>query len=346
MKHFKTLNRRVTFAGRSLAAAALALCMSGTALAQLKGLNEPGRDDYVKTMKGKTVAYLPIALSFDLTRGWLEGLKKELEPLGVNIVVRDPNWDTNAGAQALTTLIASKPDIIIAHNPDVQTYAKLFQKAEAEGIKVIQVNMKSVYQTAGYVGADWVQVGETTATAAVNACKGKSNKIAIVQGPTASAPSAYTLWGIQNVLKNNPQIQVVSSQAADWDAGKAKGITQTVLRQHPDLCSIIDFWDGQGVGVAAAVKEAGMTGKVYVISSGGGEQKGACDQVAAGGYDMYLNYDVPGQAKAMAELARWLIQAGKKVPADAKGFNYSRLTAITKENASIPGTCWQLGKIR
>lgn len=330
------------FAGAGL----LALGISTGAHAQLKGLNEPGRDDYIKTMKGKTVAYLPIALSFDLTRGWLEGIKKELEPLGVNVVVRDPNWDTNAGAQALTTLIASKPDIIIAHNPDVQTYAKLFQKAEAEGIKVIQVNMKSVYQTAGYVGADWVQVGEMTATAAVNACKGKSNKLAIVQGPTASAPSAYTLWGIQNVLKSNAQIQVVSSQAADWDAGKAKGITQTVLRQHPDLCAIIDFWDGQGVGVAAAVKEAGLTGKVFVISSGGGEQKGACDQVAAGGYDMYLNYDVPNQAKAMAELARWLIQAGNKVPATAKGFNYSRLTQITKENASVPGTCWQLGKMR
>lgn len=330
----------------SVAVAMGLLIGSGSAVAQLKGLNEPGRDDYIKSLNGKTVAYLPIALSFDLTRGWLEGLKKELEPLGVKIVVRDPNWDTNAGAQALTTLIATKPDIIIAHNPDIQTYAKLFQKAEAEGIKVIQVNMKSVYQTAAYVGADWVQIGERSATAAVNACKGKSNKVAIVQGPTASAPSAYTLWGIQKVLKDNPQLKVVSSQAADWDAGKAKGITQTVLRQHPDLCAIIDFWDGQGVGVAAAVKEAGLTGKVFVISSGGGEQKGACDQVASGGYDMYMNYDVPNQAKAMADMARWLMQTGNKVPADAKGFLYSRLTPITKENASIAGTCWTLGKMK
>jgi len=328
-------------------AGAVALCgASGAFAQQLMGLDEPGRDEYVALMKDKTVAYLPIALSFDLTRGWLEGIKKELEPLGVNVVVRDPNWDTNAGAQALTTLIANKPEIIIAHNPDVQTYAKLFKRAEAEGIKVIQVNMKSVYMTSGYVGADWVQMGELTATAAVNACKGKSNKIAIVQGPTASAPSAYTLKGIEHILTNNPELQVVSSQAADWDAGKAKGITQTVLRQHPDLCAIIDFWDGQGVGVAAAVKEAGLTGKVYVISSGGGEQKGACDQVIAGGYDYYLNYDVPTQAKAMAELARWLIQAGDKVPVDAKGFLYSRVTPITKETASIPGTCWTLGQMR
>jgi ribose transport system substrate-binding protein len=343
----KQLQLRRTLAKFSVSClAVLAASTASYAATNLKGLNEPGRDEYIKTLKGKTVAYLPIALSFDLTRGWLEGIKKELEPLGVNVVVRDPNWDTNAGAQALTTLIADKPDIIIAHNPDVQTYAKLYKRAEKAGIKVIQVNMKSMYMTSAYVGADWVLVGETTAKAAVNACKGKSNKIAIVQGPTASAPSAYTLHGIQNVLKDQPQINVVSSQAADWDAGKAKGITQTVLRQHPDLCAIIDFWDGQGVGVAAAVKEAGLRGKVFVISSGGGEQKGACDQVAQGGYDMYLNYDVPAMAKSMANMARWLIQTGDKVPADAKGFLYSRLTPITKETAKLPGTCWELGKIK
>jgi ribose transport system substrate-binding protein len=343
----KQLQLRRTLAKFSVSClAVMAASTASYAATNLKGLNEPGRDEYIKTLKGKTVAYLPIALSFDLTRGWLEGIKKELEPLGVNVVVRDPNWDTNAGAQALTTLIADKPDIIIAHNPDVQTYAKLYKRAEKAGIKVIQVNMKSMYMTSAYVGADWVLVGETTAKAAVNACKGKSNKIAIVQGPTASAPSAYTLHGIQNVLKDQPQINVVSSQAADWDAGKAKGITQTVLRQHPDLCAIIDFWDGQGVGVAAAVKEAGLRGKVFVISSGGGEQKGACDQVAQGGYDMYLNYDVPAMAKSMANMARWLIQTGDKVPADAKGFLYSRLTPITKETAKLPGTCWELGKIK
>lgn len=323
-----------------------AMSFGESAFAQLKGLEQPGREEYLNNLKGKTVAYLPIALSFDLTRGWLEGIKNELEPLGVNIVVRDPNWDTNAGAQALTTLISSKPAVIIAHNPDVQTYARLFRRAEAEGIKIIQVNMGSVYQTTAYVGADWVEVGEATASAAVIACEGKSNKIALVQGPTASAPSAYTLNGIERVLAKNPQIKVVSSQAADWDAGKAKGITQTVLRQHPDLCAIIDFWDGQGIGVAAAVREAGLTGKVFLITSGGGEQKGACDQVLAGGYDMYLNYDVPSQAKAMAEMAKWLMQAGDKVTTDAKGYLYSRLIPITKETAAMAGTCWTLGEMK
>ena len=154
------------------------------------------------------------------------------------------------------------------HNPDVQTYAKLLQKAEESGIQVVQINMRSNYPSVVFVGADWVDVGEKITTAVVDACKGKSNKIAIVQGALSAAASAYTLKGVENVLAKHADIKVVSSQAADWDAAKAKGITQTVLKQNPDLCGIVGFWDGMDIGTAAAIKEAGLTGKVFLATSG------------------------------------------------------------------------------
>src|SRR4029079_1894842 len=177
------------------AALAAGLGASLSAFAEGKGIDEPFREGYRKALAGTTVPYVRVALGFDLAQGWLEGLKKELEPLGVKIVVRDPNWNQNAGAQAVTTLISEKPDVIVVHNPDVQTYAKLLQKAEAQGIQVVQINMRSAYASVVYVGADWIEVGEKATTAVVDACKGKSNKIAIVQGALSAAASAYTLKG-------------------------------------------------------------------------------------------------------------------------------------------------------
>jgi ribose transport system substrate-binding protein len=325
-------------------AAAIGLAgFAGAAQAQ-KGLNEPFRDDYYKTLQGKTVAYVPVAMSFDLAQGWLAGLKRELEPLGVKIVVRDPNWSTNAGAQAITTLISEKPDVIIAHNPDVQTYAKLLQKAEAEGIDVVQINMRSSFPTTVFVGADWVDIGEKDTEAAVDFCKGKSNKIAIMQGQLSAAASAYTLKGVENVLAKHPEVKVVSSQAADWDSAKAKGIAETVLKQNPDLCGYVGFWDGMDIGTAAAIKEAGLTGKVFMATSGGGEQKGACDQVKAGAFDLDLSYDVPTQATNMAAMIKWLLVSHTK-PGSEKASIYTTLIPITKENAETEGTCWTLGKI-
>ncbi len=337
----------MTTAMKVIAAAA---CLSGLALvatpaAAQKGLDEPFQGPFKAALTGKTIGYVPVAMNFDLTEGWFAGVKKELEPFGVKVIVRDPNWSTSAGAQAITTLIAEKPAAIIVHNPDVQTYARLLQRAENEGIHVIQINMGSVYRSGAFVGANWIEIGEKNAEAVVKACEGKSNKIAIVQGALSAATSAYTLKGVENVLAKHPEIKVVSSQAADWDAAKAKAVTQTVLKQNPDLCGIVGFWDGMDIGTAAAIKEAGLTGKVFLATSGGGERKGACELVKSGAFDLNLSYDVPTQASDMAAMIKWLLSSGAK-PGAIKGSVYTTLIPITKENAASDTACWTLSDLK
>ena len=121
MTLFGKTTLKTTLLGLGLIATA-----ASPALAQ-KGLDEPFQGAFKQALAGKTVAYVPVAMNFDLTEGWFAGVKKELEPYGVKVIVRDPNWSTNAGAQAVTTLISEKPAAMIIHNPDVQTYAKLLQ---------------------------------------------------------------------------------------------------------------------------------------------------------------------------------------------------------------------------
>ena len=145
---------------KAIAGLALGAVVALPAFAQSKGLDEPFREGYKKALAGKTVAFIPVAYGFDLAIGWHQGLKKELEASGMKVVVRDPNWNTNAGAQAFTALIAEKPAVIVIHNPDVQTYAKLIAKAEAAGIYVVQINMRSSQASTAFVGADWVDIGE------------------------------------------------------------------------------------------------------------------------------------------------------------------------------------------
>jgi len=99
------------------------------------------------------------------------------------------------------------------------------------------------------------------------------------------------------------------------------------------------------IGTAAAVKEAGLTGKVFVATSGGGERKGACEQVKAGGFDLDLSYDVPTQAAQMGSLIKYLISSGAK-PGSVKGSSYTTLIPITKENADSPTACWNLGDLK
>lgn len=320
---------------RSMLAASVALF--GT-VAVGAGLDDPGRAPYQKAFQGKRVVFIPVAMSYDLAQGWSAGLRRDLEPLGVKFEIRDPNWNTAAGAQAITSLIAEKPDVIVVNVPDVSSYSKLLQRAEAAGIHVVQINMRANAPAGVFLGADFVRIGEMGAEHLVSACKNKSGKIALVQGVLTAAGSAYLLKGVENVLAKNPQLKVVSNQAADWDASKAKAITQTVLQQHKDLCGVIGFWDGMDGGTAAAIKEAGMTGKVTLVSSGGGNQT-ACDAVKAGAYDYYVSFDVPGQVRDMSTMIRALLSGGAK-PGSVHGSVYNNLQAITKENAS--SACWSM----
>lgn len=321
----------------ALFAAAVAFS-AGSALAQ--GIDDPTRDPYYSAFNGKTVAYVPVAMGFDLTEGWAAGLKQALEPLGVKFQIRDPNWSTDAGAQAITSLIAEKPDVLVVHNPDVQSYARLLKKAEEAGIYVVQVNMRSSYSTDAFIGADYVGMGGQIAERLIEKCspaKGGNGKIAITQGVLTAAASAYQMKGINNVLAKHPEMKVVSNQAADWDATKAKNIAATVLQQNPDLCGIAGFWDVMDVGTAAAIKESGKS--VYLISQGGGNQS-ACDGLNSGTYSEVVVYNVPGQARDMASMIKQLLQLKQK-PGTTKTTLFTPLEFLTKENMK-PGSCWSL----
>ena len=52
----------------------------GPALAQ-KGLDEPFQSAFKEALAGKTVAYIPVAMNFDLTEGWFAGVKTRARAL-------------------------------------------------------------------------------------------------------------------------------------------------------------------------------------------------------------------------------------------------------------------------
>ena len=331
------------FKALKLIIAAVALMLPLNAHAEKMGIADPARDKYYSALEGKKVAYVPLAMGFDLTEGWYAGMKKALEPLGITMILRDPNWSADAGSKAISSLISEKPDAIVVHNPDVQTYAKLLRKAEKAGIHVVQVNMKSAFPTDAFVGADWIEIGELVTQKVIDQCgSGTSQKIAIVQGVLTAAASAYQLRGVSNILEQNPDIKVVSNQAADWDSTKARAITETTLQQHPDLCGIVGFWDGMDIGTGAAVKEAGMDEQVFLATSGGGGKTG-CDNLKNDIFDVFVSYDVPGQARDLSNVVKSLLQSGNEPGKAGKVSLFTQLQTLTKDNMASymgSGACW------
>ena len=307
-----------------------------------EGIDDPSRAATYAAFKGKRVAFVPLGMGLDLTEAWAAGMKRQADELGYRFDIRDPNWSTDAGAQAVTQLITEKPDILVLHNPDIQVYARLIQRAQAAGIYVLQINLKSSSLSEGFVGPDWVALGEKVANLAVQKCSpknGGSGKVSISQLTITAASNIYQMKGVENVLSKNPDIKVVSTQGGDTQAAKARAATATVLQQNPDLCGIIGFWDGQDVGNAAAVKAAGLQGKVSVFTSGGGD-KAQCDKVADGEYFAYVSYNASLQSRDLNTMIKFLLQAKPK-PGMFKTNLFNSLDVITKDHPK-PTACYSL----
>jgi len=331
---------------RWFAAACIALAGVVTASAQDKGLENPRSTTFHKTLEGKKVVFLPLSMGFDLTEGWAAVMRQQAKRLNYSFEIRDPAWSTDAGTKALQSLISEKPDLIVAHNPDIQSYARLLAQAQAAGIKVVQINLESNTQTDSYVGADWTEIGEQAAQAVVDKCsagKGASTKVAIDTGVPTAASDVFQLDGIYRVLNQHPDIQVVSQQATEYNPEKARSIMDTVLQQHPDLCGAIGIWDNQDTGTASAIQQAGKSAQVFLVTSGGGNKVG-CENVEKGLFNLYISYNVPLQGEILnAEIARLLLSDG--AAGETKTLYFNPLTQITKANVN-QRNCWTLDDLK
>jgi ribose transport system substrate-binding protein len=333
------MSRRYLWAGIAGTMAAFVLAgPQGAVLAQEEGGTKTAhelRADHDKNLKGKTIAFLPIATGVPLMDEWGRVIKTEAEWRGMKFIVRDPALNPAAMQQALTALIDEKPDVIVVQNPSVTLLMKELKRAEAQGIHVVQMNMSSNYKSDAFVGADWYEVGRMLAEDVVKACgtgSGTSGEVQIIQGELTAAASVDQIAGVMDVLNKDKAIKVVSNQAALWDANKAREITSTVIQQHPDLCASVGFWGIMESGAAQAIRTAGKIDKVKVYASGEGSQLD-CDQVTQGNFYKFLSYTATEQGHDAFVAAETLLQGADKPGAKHQVY-YTRPVWLDKTNAS------------
>lgn len=230
------------------------------------------------------------------------------------------------------------------HNLNVQLLVRQIREAEAAGIYVVQLNLLSNQPSDAFVGADYRRVGKEIGEDIAKTCSpsnGQTGKISIVQGELTSAASLQELAGAMEVLKDHPEIKIVSNQAGDYDANKSRDITQTVVQQNPDLCAVYDFWDVMALGSAQAIKAAGLQGKVKLYTTGGG-QRMACDSWDQGLFYKYWDTHTLQQGEDLMNTISLILQSGIK-PGAAKMAVYTPISVWTKDNYA-PTLCYDLPK--
>jgi ABC-type sugar transport system substrate-binding protein len=261
-------------------------------------------------ISGKKVIFVPISMGISLTEGWARRMGEHAEVHGYSFDIRDAAFNMAAMTELLAKAITEKPDVLVVHNPTVQLLARQIRQAEADGIKVLQINLQSNQPSTAFVGANWERIGRGIAEDIVKECgegSGKSGKVSIIPGQLTAADSVIMNEAAFKVFEQHPEIEVVSNQASDWEPEKARQITATVLQQHPDLCAIFGHWDVHTMGAGNAVKDAGKADDVLVYSTGGGDDV-ACKAIEDGIQDRIWSYDADGQGRDAGTMIDLMLQ--------------------------------------
>lgn len=172
--------------------------------------------------------------------------------------------DVNAEASALQQAIAEKPAGIAVWAQD-PVLAPLIDQAAEAGIPVVTTigdlpNSKRI----SYVGSDNEEDGFTGGMALGKAIGGHG-KVAILSIPGTASFDQRTA-GYKKALATFPGVQVVQVGNTKADVTTAVGVAKDILQRYPDLAGFACTDSTGGIGSATAVKEAGKTGKVKIVS--------------------------------------------------------------------------------
>jgi len=193
-----------------------------------------------------------------------KGATAEFDALGIKVVAStQAGFDAATQANNLQTVLALKPDIIIATAVDPVSAEATFEPAVAAGVKLVIMTTPPANYTAGdqfvsIVTEDLAQAGKINAQLLGDALGG-SGEIGYMFHDadfwfTNQRDESFKAWSA--FLYPDEKIVV---EAGFTDESKTQEIAAAMIAKHPDIKGIYVPWATAAQGVLAALRDAGRT---------------------------------------------------------------------------------------
>jgi ABC-type sugar transport system substrate-binding protein len=188
-------------------------------------------------------------------------LHKEVE----NIVVTDAAFNPTKQVADIEDLIAKNVSVILYWPVDEKAIQPALEKAVQRGIPTINTGGGFTYSpgTVSNAFIDQWTLGEMVAKhlAADMGGKGRIFAMLPIAGTTAAVDQ---LAALKTVLKEHPQMELLTAEHGDWNRAKAKQITENLLQRYPRIDGVFSPAGQMSIGVAEAFEEAGRLEQVMM----------------------------------------------------------------------------------
>lgn len=212
--------------------------------------------------------------------GWMAAISKNAREQAdqfedVDLQATEGTNDVNAQISAVRTLIDRKVGVLVILPFDGKALTSVAQNAMDANIPVVNLDRvfssKLAYRT--WVGGDNYGMGVNAGHYVADRLKqeGKSGKPVIVEvaGIDNLELTQERSQGFKEALKSH-NLKVTARQAADFTAANGRKVMANLLQAHQKIDAVWNHDDDQGIGVEAAIKQAGRDKDEFFMVGGAG----------------------------------------------------------------------------
>ena len=186
----------------------------------------------------------------------MEEVAAELSQQGVEIdlVIESANVDVQGQIQQIQNLINRGVDAIIVNPNDQNALNLALEEAVDEGIVVVAVDQEVSAEGVYNVAIDQKAWAKESAQWLAEALGGEGD-IILIEGFVGHPANEARMEGVEEVLAEYPDINVVGRESGGWDQATAQQVTSDLFASIPNIDAV---WtqDGMAQGVWTAVRTA------------------------------------------------------------------------------------------
>ncbi len=186
----------------------------------------------------------------------MEDVVAEYAEQGVDIdlVVESANVDVQGQIQQIQNLINRGVDAIIVNPNDQNALNLAFEEAVDEGIVVVAVDQEVSAEGVYNVAIDQKEWAKESARWLAETLGGEGD-IILIEGFVGHPANEARMAGVEEVLAEYPDINVVGRESGGWDQATAQQVTSDLFASIPNIDAV---WtqDGMAQGVWTAIRTA------------------------------------------------------------------------------------------
>lgn len=269
-----------------------------------------------QTVEKKSAKDLKIGLSLSTLNNPFfvsvrDGAQKEADRLGAKLIISDARDDAATQANNMSDLVQQGVDIILVNPVDSDAISTSVSAANEAGIPVIALDRNSEGgKLLSLVASDNVKGGEMAAEFIVDKV-GKDANVAQLEGIPGASASNERGKGFKNIASK--ELNVVTSQSADFDRAKGLTVMENILQANSDIKGVFCQNDEMALGALEAISNVGKKDQITVVGFDGTE--GAISSVKDGKLDATVAQQ-PDKIGELGVNAAVEFFAGKTIPAN------------------------------